>query len=53
MKIEQRSTNGIKPYEQNPRQDDGALGAVAASVQESGWRQLIVVGAQGTSVPSE
>lgn len=33
----------IRPYEKNPRKNDGAVDAVANSIQEFGWQQLIVV----------
>ncbi len=50
MKIEQRSIDEIKPYEQNPRQNDAAVDAVAASLREFGWRQPIVVNAEGVII---
>jgi ParB-like chromosome segregation protein Spo0J len=43
MQIAIRSINEIKPYENNPRLNDAAVDAVAASLQEFGWRQPIVV----------
>jgi DNA modification methylase len=45
MKIELRSITDIKPYPGNPRINDGAVEAVAASIQEFGFRQPIVVDA--------
>lgn len=50
MKIELRATSDIKPYFQNPRQNDGAVEAVAASLREFGFRQPIVVDAEGVIV---
>lgn len=40
----------VRPYEGNPRQNDGAVEAVAESIKEFGWRQPIVVDAGGTVV---
>ncbi len=47
MKIESRPLADIKPYEKNPRQNDSAVEAVAASIREFGFRQPIVVDAEG------
>ena len=38
MKIELRKLSDIKPYPQNPRVNDDAVDAVAASIREFGWR---------------
>ncbi len=35
--------SSVKPYEHNPRINDRAIGKVAASIKEFGWRQPIVV----------
>jgi len=43
MKIELRHIDAIRPYENNPRQNDKAVDAVAASLREFGFRQPIVV----------
>ena len=43
MKIEQWTLSEIKPYPGNPRQNDAAVDAVAASIKEFGFRQPIVV----------
>ncbi len=43
MKIELRKLSEIKPYPSNPRVNDSAVDAVAASLREFGWRQPIVV----------
>ena len=40
----------VRPYEDNPRRNDGAVQAVAASLREFGWRQPIVVDADGTII---
>lgn len=37
----------VRPYEDNPRRNDGAVQAVAASLREFGWKQPIVVDADG------
>jgi ParB-like chromosome segregation protein Spo0J len=38
------------PYENNPRLNDGAVDAVAASIREFGFRQPIVVDEQGVII---
>ncbi|MBL7215954.1 MAG: ParB N-terminal domain-containing protein [Phycisphaerae bacterium] len=48
--IELRSIESIRPYEKNPRQNDDAVDAVAASLTEFGFRQPIVVDADGVIV---
>ncbi len=50
MKIENRPIDTIKPYENNPRQNDSAVDAVAASIREFGFRQPIVVDADGVII---
>src|SRR6188508_2020457 len=50
MHVELRSIADIKPYEKNPRKNDGAVDAVAASLQEFGFRQPIVVDKDGVIV---
>ena len=50
MQIEMRSINSIKPYENNPRQNDAGVDAVADSLREFGWRQPIVVDEEGVVV---
>jgi len=47
MKIEFRKPSELKPYDQNPRDNDGAVDAVARSIQEFGFRQPIVVDPEG------
>jgi site-specific DNA-methyltransferase (adenine-specific) len=42
MKVELRSIGSIRPYENNPRHNDAAVDAVAASIREFGWRVPIV-----------
>lgn len=43
MKVETVSIDKIKPYENNPRNNDDAVDAVANSIKEFGWQQPIVV----------
>jgi len=43
MHIELRKIDEIKPYEKNPRINDGAVEAVAKSIKEFGFQQPIVV----------
>ena len=50
MKVEQRKTTDIKPYDKNPRDNDGAVEAVAWSIREYGFRQPIVVDADGVII---
>jgi ParB-like chromosome segregation protein Spo0J len=50
MEIELRPLDAIKPYPGNPRQNDDAVDAVAASLKEFGFRQAIVVDADGVII---
>src|SRR6267143_6874511 len=50
MKVELRPISSITPYEKNPRLNDQAVDAVAASIREFGFRQPIVVDEQGVIV---
>ena len=50
MQIDMRSIQSIKPYPNNPRQNDGGVDAVADSLREFGWRQPIVVDEEGVIV---
>lgn len=40
----------VRPYAKNPRRNDGAVAKVAASLREYGWRQPIVVDAEGVVI---
>lgn len=40
----------IRPYEKNPRRNDEAVDAVAASIREFGWQQPIVVDKDGVII---
>src|SRR5216684_607858 len=50
MKVELRPIASIRPYENNPRINDQAVDVVAASIREFGFRQPIVVDAQGVII---
>jgi DNA modification methylase len=50
MKVEMRKLSAIKPYENNPRLNDAAVDAVAASIREFGFRQPIVVDEDGVII---
>ena len=50
MKIELRKLADIRPYENNPRINDDAVDAVAASIREFGFRQPIVVDTEGVII---
>ena len=50
MKIVMRKAAEIRPYENNPRLNDAAVDAVAASIREFGFRQPIVVDADGVII---
>lgn len=43
MQVVAKSIGDIKPYENNPRNNDDAVDAVANSIKEFGWQQPIVV----------
>ena len=50
MEIQLRPIDQVIPYEKNPRRNDDAVAAVAASLREFGFRQPIVVDAEGIIV---
>ncbi len=50
MDIELRPIDSVTPYDRNPRVNDGAVDAVAASLKEFGFRQPLVVDAEGVIV---
>ncbi|MBI5725792.1 MAG: ParB N-terminal domain-containing protein [Planctomycetes bacterium] len=50
MEIQLRNIDDIRPYEKNPRVNDQAVAAVAASLREYGFRQPIVVDAEGVII---
>jgi DNA modification methylase len=53
MQVELRNIDEIKPYANNPRYNDHAVAAVAASIQAFGFRQPLVVDEQDTIVVGE
>ena len=46
MKVEMRKLSEIREYEGNPRFNDEAVDAVAASIKEFGFRQPLVLDEQ-------
>lgn len=48
--LQWRKVTEIKPYERNPRNNEGAADAVAASIKEFGWQQPIVVDRDGVII---
>ena len=50
MKVEQWKIENVKPYPNNPRINEHAVDAVAASIREFGFRQPIVVDEEGVIV---
>ena len=50
MQVEDRDVDSITPYEQNPRINDEAVDAVAASIREFGFRQPIVIDDDGVII---
>lgn len=43
MEVKNVSIQDVKPYPNNPRDNDAAVGGVAKSLQSFGWQQPIVV----------
>jgi len=50
LDVELRPIDAIRPYQANPRVNDQAVAAVAASLKEFGFRQPIVVDTDGVIV---
>ncbi|MFB3894535.1 MAG: ParB N-terminal domain-containing protein [Phycisphaerae bacterium] len=50
MQVELRDITSIRPYEKNPRVNDGAVDTVAASLKQFGFRQPIVVDSGGVII---
>jgi len=50
MNVELKNVDEIRPYEKNPRINDGAVDAVVKSIKEFGFRQPIVVDADGVII---
>src|SRR5260370_4694823 len=53
MLVQLRNVEEIKPYESNPRVNDHAVDAVAASIREFGFRQPIVLDEDGTIIAGD
>lgn len=50
MEVKSMSIDDIKPYENNPRDNDDAVDSVANSIKEFGWQQPIVVDIGGVII---
>lgn len=50
LKVEYRKVTDLNPYANNPRLNDGAVDAVAASIKEFGFKVPIVVDSDGVIV---
>ena len=50
LKIVYKKLNDLKPYENNPRLNDGAVDAVAKSIEEFGFKVPIVIDKDGVIV---
>lgn len=50
LRVKYAPIDDVRPYEDNPRHNDEAVEAVAASIREFGWKQPIVVDADGTII---
>ena len=50
LRVKYAPIDDVRPYDDNPRHNDGAVEAVVASIREFGWKQPIVVDADGTIV---
>ena len=50
MKVVEKNIDSIKPYEQNPRINDNAVDAVAASIKEFGFKVPLVIDSAGVIV---
>lgn len=50
MQVTMRKVSDVKPYDKNPRRNDGAVDAVAASIREFGFQQPLVVDKDGVLI---
>lgn len=50
MQVTMRKISDVKPYDKNPRRNDGAVDAVAASIREFGFQQPLVVDKDGVLI---
>ena len=47
VQIVYKTIDELKPYKRNPRNNDGAVDAVAASIKEFGFKVPIVINTDG------
>lgn len=50
MKIIEKKITELREYENNPRNNEGAVDAVAASIKEFGWKVPIVIDTDGVII---
>lgn len=50
MQVEEWPIGKVKPYENNPRNNDDAVDLTAKSIQEFGWQQPIVIDKDGVVI---
>ena len=50
MRIKELPVGSIKPYEKNPRKNDGAVNGVAESIKQFGFQQPIVIDKNGVII---
>lgn len=50
MQVTMRKISEVKPYDKNPRRNDGAVDAVAASIRQFGFQQPLVVDKDGVLI---
>lgn len=50
MQVQDTNIDDIKPYENNPRDNDNAVDGVAKSIKAYGWQQPIVVDKDGVII---
>lgn len=50
MEVHEWPIDKVKPYDKNPRNNDGAVEATANSIKEFGWQQPIVVDKNGVII---
>lgn len=50
MTVVEKKISEIRPYENNPRINDGAVDKVAESLKEFGWKQPIVIDSDGVII---
>ena len=53
MKVEQWKIDKIGPYQNNPRENEGAIEDTAMSIEQYGWRQPIVVDKDGVIIAGD